>query len=155
MALGPRRRVPQKDKNMLQSESPIGDILTCPWCHLRQCSRMTRFCRRCRRPLPVVYLEVRIPSTLTKSDSPDADSLPHLIGKTLRRLRLRRGYTQSMLATVLGTHRTQVSRVENARVTASAAFVLRAAAALGVVRILICARTQETKQDRDPNRSDC
>lgn len=122
---------------MIHSGSPFGDMLICPWCHL-QASRMTGSCRRCRRPLPVTFLELSIPSN---SDL-DSDSSRHCIGKTLRRLRLRRGYTQSMLASSMLTHRTHVSRAERGRVTPSAEFLLRAAAALGVKRIVLCVKSK-------------
>lgn len=65
------------------------------------------------------------------------------------------GYTQSMLAMAMAlgpTYRTHISRIENGRVAPSAGFILRAAVALGVVRILVCARTQEPMQFRDPNK---
>jgi transcriptional regulator with XRE-family HTH domain len=50
---------------------------------------------------------------------------------------MRQGYSQSALAAQIGTHRTHVSRIERAQVIPRLAVLVRAAAMLGVERILI------------------
>lgn len=131
---------------MYPSDFPFTDVLICPWCQLRQDSG-TGLCRRCRRPL-FSYLELRIPPAIAKSNWPDAVWPRGLIGKTLRRLRFRRGCTQSSLASAIGTHRMHLSRIEKGRSVPALALLLRAAAALSVVRILLCvsARVRPTRR---------
>lgn len=131
---------------MYPSVFSFKDVLTCPWCHLRQVSG-TGLCRRCRHPL-FSCLELRVPPAFAKSDLPNADSMRSLIGNTLRRLRLRRGCTQATLASALGTHRTHVSRIETGRVAPTPVLLLRAAAALGVARILLCINARDPKPVR-------
>lgn len=139
---------------MNSSDFPVGDVLTFPSCHLRQSSKVIGFCRRCWRPLPFAYLKFCIPSALAKHDVSDGDALRRSIGKALRRLRLRQGCTQAVLALAAGTHRTHVSRVERGRVAPTSAFLLRAASALGVVGIILCVRAQEPELVREPYKSD-
>ena len=120
---------------MLSSCSPIRDVVICPWCKLTQFTGKSNLCRRCRNPLYIFQLEV--PLALINTDS---QTLSTLVGKTIRVLRLRRGYSQSTLASKIGTHRTHVSRIEHAQMTPTLALVLRTAAALGVEKILIRVR---------------
>ena len=117
---------------MAQSEFPIRDVSICPWCKLRQFAETTNLCRRCRKPLLIVYLEIPLVLTTT-----DPHSLSILVGDTIRKLRLRRGYSQLTLALKIGTHRTHLSRIERAQVTPNLALLVRAAAALGVAKVLL------------------
>ena len=59
----------------------------------------------------------------------------------LRELRLRRGYSQLTLALRIGTHRTHVSRIERAQVIPTLKVLVRAAATLGVEKVLIRIRS--------------
>lgn len=117
---------------MSQLKVPIRDVLTCPWCKLRQFSGTTSSCRRCRKPLPITYLEIPFFSIAT-----DPHYLATTVGHTIRELRLRRGYSQLTLASKIGSHRTHVSRIECAQVVPTLPLLLRAAATLGVEKILI------------------
>lgn len=119
---------------MPQSDVPSRDVLVCPWCKLRQFAG-TAFCRRCRKPLTEFHLEFPIASIST-----DQKSLATLVGNTLRELRKRRRYSQLTLALKIGSHRTHVSRIERAQVIPTLPFLIRAAAALGVERLLIQVR---------------
>jgi hypothetical protein len=91
---------------MSQSDFPIRDVSICPWCKLRQFAGTTNLCRRCRKPLLVVQLE--IPLSLITADP---HSLSILAGNTIRKLRLRRGCSQLTLASKIGTHRTHATRI--------------------------------------------
>lgn len=117
---------------MFQPEIPIRDVLICPWCKLRQFSGTNNFCRRCRKPLPITYLEIPFLSLTT-----DPHSLAITVGHTIRELRLRRGYSQLTLASKIGSHRTHVSRIERAQVMPTLPLLLRTAATLGVEKVLI------------------
>jgi transcriptional regulator with XRE-family HTH domain len=87
---------------------------------------MTNSCRRCRKPILVVHLEISLSLATT-----NPHSLSSLVGNTIRKLRLRHGYSQLTLALKTGTHRTHVSRMERAQVTPTLAVLVRAATALG------------------------
>ena len=63
-----------------------------------------------------------------------------LVGNTIRELRVRRGYSQSTLATKIGTHRTHLCRIERAQMTPTLALLMRTAAVLGVENVLIRVR---------------
>lgn len=117
---------------MSQQKSPIRDVSTCPWCKLRQFSGTNNLCRRCRKPLPITYVEIPIAQVTT-----NPQFLASRIGHAIRELRLRRGFSQLTLASRIGTHRTHVSRIEHAQVTPTLAVLLRAAATLGVEKVLI------------------
>jgi transcriptional regulator with XRE-family HTH domain len=80
----------------------------------------------------MVYLEIPLALTTT-----DPHSLSILVGGTIRKLRLRRGYSQLTLASKIGTHRTHVSRIERGEVAPKLALLVRAATALGVAKVLL------------------
>ena len=120
---------------MPQSNFPNRDVLVCPWCRLRQFAGTANFCRRCRKPLLVFHLEIPIVLITT-----NPGTLSSLVGNTIRELRVRRGYSQLDLAIMIGTHRTYLSRIERAHVTPTLALLVRAAAALGVEKVLIRVR---------------
>lgn len=120
---------------MPQSDLPNLEVMLCPWCKLRQFAGTANLCRRCRKPLYSLQLE--IPLALINSNR---ETISKLVGNTIRRLRTRRGYSQQALASMIGTHRTHVSRIERAQLTPSTALLVRAAAALGVEKVLIRVR---------------
>jgi DNA-binding XRE family transcriptional regulator len=120
---------------MLSSCSPTRDVVVCPWCGLTQFTGKSNLCRRCRKPLLIFQLEV--PLALIDTDP---ERLSTLVGNIIRVLRLRRGYSQSTLATKIGTHRTHLCRIERAQMAPSLALLVRAAAALGVEKVLIRVR---------------
>ena len=117
---------------MSSSRSQIRDVLVCPWCKLTQFSGNSNLCRRCRKPLYIFQLD--IPLSLFNTDS---RTLSNLVGNTIRELRMRRGFTQSALASKIGTHRTHLSRIEHAQQTPSLLLVIRAAVALGIEKVMI------------------
>ena len=137
-------RVPRGRKTMLQSSLSQDRVLSCPNCHLCQVAKVTCTCRRCRRPLPVTYVEFCIPSTLIGTGPADPESLRRFIGHALRRMRLRRGWSQLQLSAAIGTHRTHISRVETGGVLPAPALLIRAAVALGITRFLVSGCTQES-----------
>jgi ribosome-binding protein aMBF1 (putative translation factor) len=117
---------------MFQPEAPIRDVLICPWCKLRQFSGKNNTCRRCRKPLSITYLEIPFSPMTT-----DPYSLAVTVGRTIRELRLRRGYSQLTLASRIRSHRTHVSRIERGMVTPTLPMLLRAALALGIEKLFI------------------
>jgi len=117
---------------MFQSGIPFRDVFVCPWCQLRQFVGSTNLCRRCRKPLPIAYIE--IPLALINKNP---DALRRLVGNAIRTLRTRRGYSQSALAAKIGSHRTHVSRIERAQLIPTLPLLMRATAALGVDKVLL------------------
>ena len=121
---------------MSPSDVPNRDVLVCPSCKLRQFAGTTNLCRRCHKPLPVVQIEFSLASI-----TPTLRSLSSQVGNTIRELRLRRGYSQTALASKIGSHRTHVSRIEHGQVTPTLALLVRTALALGVEKVLLRVRT--------------
>ena len=120
---------------MSHSDLPNREVMLCPWCKLRQFAGTSNLCRRCRKPLYALQLEIPLARINT-----NRKAISKLIGNTIHRLRLRRGYSQLELASKIGTHRTHVSRIERAQLTPSLALLVRTAAALGVEKVLIRVR---------------
>jgi len=120
---------------MSSSRVPIRDAFICPSCKLRQFATATNLCRRCRKPLPVIQLEFQLALISSNQGTLGAE-----IGRTIRELRIRRGYSQSTLARRIGSHRTHISRIERAQVTPTLALLVRAAVALGVESIVLRVR---------------
>lgn len=117
---------------MSQQRLPARDVLTCPWCKLRQFSGTTNLCRRCRKAFPITYLEIPLFSMTA-----DPHTLANTIGQTIRELRLKRGYSQLTLALKIGSHRTHVSRIERAQVIPTLPLLLKAVVTLGIEKVLI------------------
>jgi DNA-binding XRE family transcriptional regulator len=118
---------------MTKYDVPSRDVLICPWCKLRQFVGTTNLCRRCRKRLPITFLDISLSSI-------DPHSLSSLVGNIVRELRQGRGYSQSVLASMIGSHRTHVSRIENAQLMPNLALLVRTAVALGVDKISIRVR---------------
>jgi transcriptional regulator with XRE-family HTH domain len=72
--------------------------------------------------------------------NPNSRALSTEIGKTIRKLRLKRGYSQLALANKIGSHRTHVSRIEHGQLTPTLALLVRAGMALGVEKVLLRVR---------------
>lgn len=117
---------------MSSSDVPIRDVLICPSCGLRQFVGATGLCRRCRKPLPIAQIEFPLTTNLL--------SLSALIGNAIRNLRRRRGYSQSVLASKIGSHRTHVSRIEHGQVIPTLAMLVRAGLALGIDGVILRVR---------------
>jgi len=123
---------------MLRSNVPSRDVFVCPWCQLQQFVGTTNVCRRCRKPLPFSYVEIPLPLA-----SSDPHTLSILIGTAIRTMRVRRGLSQSVLASKANMNRTHLSRIERAKLTPSIALLVRVSAALSVDRLLLRVRGLE------------
>jgi DNA-binding XRE family transcriptional regulator len=93
-----------------QSSFLIRETATCPHCQLCQYAIASGLkvaataCRRCGKPLGIVYYAFE--------PAPNRTSVQTTIGMFLRRLRLRRKMSQYDLARRVAVHRTQVCRAE-------------------------------------------
>jgi len=113
----------------------LSESVVCPTCELRQLT--SPVCRRCRDELGFTYMEILLPSPENVFGTIGAASVRKFVGGITRGLRTRRGYSQSKLASAIGTDRTHVSRVEGARVLPSLLMLLRIAMTLGVDRVFV------------------
>jgi DNA-binding XRE family transcriptional regulator len=113
----------------------ISESVVCPTCELRQVTGP--LCRRCREELGFAYIEIPLPSPETVFGPMGATHVREFVARAMRTLRARRRYTQSKLASAIGTDRTHVSRAEGARVLPSLFMLLRIAMTLRVDRVYV------------------
>jgi DNA-binding XRE family transcriptional regulator len=119
------------------------DAVKCPVCHLNQFNRDGK-CGRCLSSLKVGYIELFLPSPLACCDSQGLLAIREELGRLIRRMRLRRGMTQTALASATATSisRTGLSRVENGRVLPSVMALIGIARALGIDKVTLRARSE-------------
>jgi DNA-binding XRE family transcriptional regulator len=125
--------------------STIRGTLLCEFCGLSQFERGNGICRRCRHPLGVAYLELLPSIPLDSSSSRSQIAIRKTLGGLIRRLRSRRGITQTALASLTGINRTYVSRAERGQVMPSVIALLKIGGALGIDKILLRLRTGSTQ----------
>jgi DNA-binding XRE family transcriptional regulator len=117
------------------------DVVICPICKLHQINK----CRRCNSPLGVgSIIELLLPTPPACRDSKGLLSMRKELGGFIRRMRLRRGMTQTALAsaTATGISRTALSRVENGQVLPSVIALIGIAGALGVDKVTLRVRSE-------------
>lgn len=128
-----------------ESSFLIRETATCPHCQLCQYASASGehvaagACRRCGRPLGVVYYAFE--------PAPDRASIQRTIGAFLRRLRLRRKLSQHVLAGRVAAHRTQVCRAEQGH-SANLTMLFKAALAmdLEIDRIFVRVRDRQSRR---------
>ena len=130
------------------------DALKCPVCHLNQFNRGGR-CGRCHSSLRVGYIELFLPSPTACRDSQGLLTISEELGRFIRRMRLRRGMTQTALAaaTAIGISRTYLSRVENGRILPSVIAMIGIARAVGIDKITLRVSSSKTKTPYSSERS--
>lgn len=119
---------------MAKADSCFTDTVVCEACGLRQYAsvqplRSTPRCRRCRRPVGVIYMDVPLPGTANQ------DEIRQFVGTLVRSMRLRRGWSQAALAEAASTGRSGINRIERGHLLPSVASFVRILAAVGVGRI--------------------
>lgn len=134
---------------MLHSSSIPSDVVTCPTCHLRQFVRADT-CPSCHQSLGLTYYAFQLPSRYAKRGLPDRSSIRRFIGILMRRLRLRLGVSQSVLATRMAVHRTRVSRMESGQAVQNLRVLLLAAIALDIDRIVLRVRSRKPNLPHRP-----
>lgn len=131
---------------MLFQENPLHvpqlrDFVICPVCQLRQFERGNATCIRCHRSLGITYIEIFPVSPKAGLYCGQAIDAQIRVGRIIRRLRLRRGITQAVLASLTGIHRTYLSRAERGRVLPSVVTLMHIVSALGVDKISLRVRS--------------
>ena len=92
---------------------------------------------RCRSSFGFRYFEILPSNPHASPDGEPKIDKPIEIGSLIRRLRLRRGLTQAVLAYRTGINRTYISRAERGRVVPSVITLMKIAPILGVDKILL------------------
>jgi DNA-binding XRE family transcriptional regulator len=90
------------------------------------------------------YLELFLSIPPAKYNSQRLVATRLQTGGLIRRLRLRRGITQSELASLTGIHRTYLSRAERGQVVPSIIALLQIVCALGVDKVFLRVRSSST-----------
>ena len=113
------------------------ETIICPRCKSAQYQR-NGTCIACHTPLMLEYLTLPVESLLDDSDT-SKDRLAHMIGDLLRRLRKRRGISQSQLATRArgSINRTSLSKAECGHMLLPLYKLLPLAKALGVTAVIL------------------
>ena len=135
----------------IESSFLIRETATCPHCQLCQYASASGenvaagVCRRCGKPLGVVYYAFE--------PAPDRASIQRTIGAFLRRLRLRRKISQYVLASRVAIHRTQVCRAEHGY-SANLTMLFKAALAmdLEIDRIFVRVRDRQIRKPLNASR---
>jgi DNA-binding XRE family transcriptional regulator len=115
--------------------SQLRDFVICPVCQLRQFERGHATCVRCHCSLGITYIDIFTVNPQAGLYCGKPIDAQIRVGGIIRRLRLRRGITQAVLASLTGIHRTYLSRAERGRVLPSVFTLMQIASALGVDKI--------------------
>ncbi len=115
------------------------DVVVCGACALVQTVHSSGRCLGCHRNI-VSYLNLELPTKPFDQSQAEWRSFPIQLGSALRRLRLRRGITQSTLARRLHMSRSELSRAESGRVVLPFRTVLLIATQLGADHVTIRVR---------------
>ena len=114
------------------------ETVTCQRCNTRQFPR-NGVCVRCRQPLELDYVSLRIDALLNTNLEASKEHLAQVIGPLLRNLRKRRGLCQSQLATRAAgsVTRASLSKQECSHILLSLDKLLWIAKALGLTAVIL------------------
>ena len=114
------------------------ETVTCRRCHTRQYPKDGK-CIACRCALQLEYLNLEVSPRLNPHTVPDETQLARSIGVLLRRLRSRRGLSQSQLARQAAgcIARTYLSKAECGHVLLPLSKLLPIAKALGLTAVIL------------------
>lgn len=114
------------------------ETITCPRCKSAQYQR-NGTCIRCKNPFKLEYLTLPIESLLNSDLDVSKEHLARAIGDFLRRLRKRRGISQSQLATRArgSINRTSLSKAECGHMLLPLHKLLPLANALGLTAVIL------------------
>jgi DNA-binding XRE family transcriptional regulator len=114
------------------------ETITCPRCKSAQFQR-NGSCVACRTPLKLEYLTLPIEALLNSDLDVSKEHLARVIGDFLRRLRKRRGISQSQLATRArgSINRTSLSKAECGHMLLPLYKLLPLANALGLTAVIL------------------
>jgi ribosome-binding protein aMBF1 (putative translation factor) len=113
------------------------ETITCPRCQSAQYQR-NGACIKCKNPLKLEYLTLPVESLLNDPDV-SKEHLARMVGEFVRRLRKRRGISQSQLATQARgcINRTSLSKAECGRMLLPLYKLLPLTRALGLTAVIL------------------
>lgn len=124
------------------------ETVNCPRCNTRQYPKNGN-CIRCHCPVGVDYLSFQVSALLDPRTEDHSKQLAHWIGDLLRNLRMRRGISQSQLATMgEGIDRSYLSKAECGLVLLPLCKLLPLAQALGLTAVTL--RFEESRPRAGP-----
>ena len=114
------------------------ETIVCPRCQSAQYQR-NGTCIRCNTPFKLEYLTLPVESLLNSDSDVSKEHLARVVGDFLRRLRKRRGISQSQLATRArgSINRTSLSKAECGHMLLPLYKLLPLANALGLTAIIL------------------
>jgi transcriptional regulator with XRE-family HTH domain len=105
-------------------------------------------CRRCRKPLDPVELELAIPGPALVQEDPGTHSNGVQVARAVKDLRRRNGLSQRELALRMGVPRTYISKIENEKAVPTLGSLDRLARALDV-HISVLLRDDRARMDEE------
>jgi transcriptional regulator with XRE-family HTH domain len=109
------------------------EVLRCEHCALVQFRTLSSNCRRCRKPLDPVEVEIPVttgPALVTEETTAANSGVK--VANAVKDLRRRNGLSQRELAARMGVPRTYISKIENEKATPTLGSLDRLAKALDV-----------------------
>ncbi len=124
------------------------EVLRCDHCSLVQFRTSNSNCRRCRKPLDPVELELAIPGPALVQEDPGTHSNGVQVARAVKDLRRRNGLSQRELALRMGVPRTYISKIENEKAVPTLGSLDRLARALDV-HISVLLRDDRARMDEE------
>jgi transcriptional regulator with XRE-family HTH domain len=109
------------------------EVLRCEHCSLVQFRTSSSNCRRCRKPLDPVEMELSIPGEAFDHNNAENDPSSSIhVARAVKDLRRRLELSQRELAGRMGVPRTYISKIENEKAVPTLGSLARLAKALNV-----------------------
>ncbi len=124
------------------------EVLRCEHCSLVQFRTNNSNCRRCRKPLDPVEMELTIPGPSLVTEETGAPASGIQVARAVKDLRRRNGLSQRELAARMGVPRTYISKIENEKATPTLGSLDRLATALQV-HISVLLRDDRARMDEE------
>jgi len=110
---------------------PSFEIPRCPHCGLTQFRPAIARCVRCKKPLDNLATDM-LSHAFASLPKQSKEALAQRVGVAVKTLRRERRFTQQRLATLMGTCRSYISKLESGRVLPSMQTLESATSALGI-----------------------
>lgn len=125
------------------------EVIRCEHCSLVQFRPSNSNCRRCRKPLDPVEMELAIPGPALVNEEPNQQAPSGIqVARAVKDLRRRNNLSQRELAARMGVPRTYISKIENEKATPTLGSLERLANALQV-HISVLLRDDRTRMQEE------
>ena len=125
------------------------EVLRCEHCALVQFRTLSSNCRRCRKPLDPIEVEIPVttgPALVTEETTAANSGVK--VANAVKDLRRRNGLSQRELAARMGVPRTYISKIENEKATPTLGSLDRLARALDV-HVSVLLRDDRARMDEE------